>query len=72
MLFISVGQRLLAINQEIRTWPTGLRPWVTPREYQYTPNMILVSNNGHDTGKEITVDTERLNYRYVKYSRPVK
>lgn len=34
--------------------------------------MILINNHEHGIGKEIIIDTERLNYRCVKRSKPVK
>lgn len=56
-----MGQRVLAVNQESRIWPAGLRAWVTPREYQYIPDIILINNNERGIGKELIID--RLNYR---------
>lgn len=67
---LSVGQRLLALSQEIRTWPAGLRAWVTPRKYQYTPAMSLINNDEHDRGEEIITGTQGL--RGVKHSKAVK
>lgn len=34
--------------------------------------MTLINNNEHGIGKKIIIDTERLNYRCVKYSKTVK